>query len=532
MKNIWFIWCCFLLTLVCGIHVRAEEVIVYKDDSYIAFSEPYGYSLVNVGSACHADVNGHTYYFLKAVKSDVREDIISKTEAALTVLQSFGAEDAAYTIHIVKGAYEPRVEGTTLYIGTACYSSTAYVTGTVEMCFGEKLPYGLLYGVSCEAAEALGWDVGEYLPLEDALNAMTGDDRIYLDLNYACFIPPYADDAMQVNVHAVARAFVDFLTCEEKTSLLTAYTDEAFADARNRFLAANGHAPYDGSELMGVTFYGGGDGSVRLRWNTVNAQYVLDDDFEDFDRELLDDSPFNGDYANLRSCVLHCEEILRYLQADLAPLAVREAPTIWLETSSSVYRSGYNRIIAVAYYESGKNLIHLGTVDSLAHEYCHAMLDANSAELVIEEALVYYYCNILLPDRLNPMFTYMADAVAANDNPEFAVFIERLSMHLGRPVNLYDREDQLAIDDAQLVQSGMANRRTLFIDTMDNKHSGFDTAARYSFMHYLIDQYGRDAVIRSVAENDPLQLGGVSWEALADRWSEHLNRVYGSMFAE
>lgn len=78
----------------------------------------------------------------------------------------------------------------------------------------------------------------------------------------------------------------------------------------------------------------------------------------------------------------------------------------------------------------------------------------------------------------------------------------------------------------------MANRRTLFIDTMDNKHSGFDTAARYSFMHYLIDQYGRDAVIRSVAENDPLQLGGVSWEALADRWSEHLNRVYGSMFAE
>lgn len=532
MKIKWFACFLLLLTLLFCLHALAEDAIVYEDDRYIAFSEPYGYGLVNNGPACHAVVNGHTYYFLKTVKPETRADIIGKTEAALTALQAFGAQDAAYTIHVVRGAYEPRVDGTTLYIGTACYSSGAYVTGTAELCFGEGLPYGLLYGVSCEAAESLGWEAGAYVPLADALNAMTGDDRIYLDLNYACFIPPYTDDAMQANVRTVARAFAAFLTRGEKAALLTAYTDEAFADARSRFLVANGHAPYDGSELHGVAFHGGGDGSVRLRWDTVDARYVLDDGFEDFSRESIGESPLNGNYGGLRSRILQFREILRYLQADLSPLSVREAPTIWLETSSGVYKSGYNRLIAAAYYESGKNIIHLGTVDSLAHEYAHAMLDGYTTELVIEEALLYYYCNILLPDHVNPMFAYIADAVAANDNPEFAAFIEKLSTHLGHPVDFYDREDQLAIDDAQLVQSGMATRRTLFIDTMDNKHSGYDTAARYSFMHYLMGQHGRDAVIRAVAENAPAQLGGASWEALADQWSEHLNAAYGSMFAE
>lgn len=522
-----------LLALMLPLCALADEVIHYEDVTYIAFNEPNGYSMINVGPGCTATVGQHTYLFLKATKEAARTDIIARTEAVLTALQAFGAADQPYTLHVVKGRYAPRVDGSTLYIGTASYASADYVTGLAKLVFGNGVNYGLLYGVSCEIAANLGMPMDAPPPLADALAAMTGEHRAYLDLNYACFIAPYADESMQAHVQSVARAFAAALTAEEKSALLTAYSDEAFYAQLNRFLSANGQAAYD-TPLTGFSFHGGGDGSVRLRWESANARYILDSEFEDFERQDIESAlgtwnPMNGSYPQLRKDILHMEEVLTFTKAYFIPYQARAPLTIWLENQNVTYKQSYNRLLASAFYDPGANTIHLGAIDSLGHETVHAIMDDTDTILALEECLAYYF-DLFVLDLHNGGFPLLADAVASNRNENFLSLVDDLSELLGHPVDFYSKADYIALTEAMLVQANSANWHILSEHAFTTAASGTDTAARYCLYHYMQTTWGKELALRAIAENDPALLGASSWATLVRDWSAHLDSTYGALF--
>lgn len=524
-----------LMLLVCLLPLcaLADEAICYEDVPYIAFNEPHGYSLINVGPGCTATVGQHTYLFLKATPETARTDIIARTEAAMTALQAFGAADQPYTIHVVKGHYTPRVDDSTLYIGTTSYASADYVTGLAKLVFGNEVNYGLLYGISCEVAASLGIPVDAPPPLADALTAMTADHSAYLDLNYACFIAPYADEAMQMHVRAVARAFAAFLTSEEKSALLTAYTDETFYAQLNRFLAENGQDAYN-TPLTGFSFHGGGDGSVRLRWETANARYILDSEFEDFERQHMEPvlgpwNPLNGDYPQLREEILHMESVLTFTKGYFAPYQARTPLTIWLENQNVTYRQSYNRLLAAAFYDPGENTIHLGAVSSLGHETVHAIMNDANALLTLEECLAYYY-ELYVLDLHDGGFSLLADRVASNQNENFLALVDDLSELLGHPVDFHSKADYIALTEAMLVQSNSANWHILSEHAFTTAATATDTAARYCLYHYMQTTWGKDLALRAIAENDPALLGASSWTALVNAWSAHLDSTYGALF--
>lgn len=510
----------------------AAEAIVWTDETYIAFSEPHGYSLINVGPACSAQVGTHRYLFLKSVKAETRERIIRQSETALTALAACGAADRAYTIHVVKGSYAPRAEADTLYIGTSAYASADYVTGLAKLVYGNDVNYGLLYGVACKVASALGESLPAPLPLPEALAALSGENAIYLDLNYACFIAPYADEAMQSSVRSVAQAFAASLTAEEQSALLTGYSDEAFYARLNDFLLANGQPPYENRDMWGVTFHGGGDGSVRLRWETGCARYVLDSEFKDFELERLEQqmglqSPLNEDYRELRALILACEATLTSTRDLLAPYQPRMPLTIWFENKNVQYRQSYNRVLWVAFYEPGDNTLHMGAISPLCHEYVHAIMDPTDSIMLTEECLAYYVSILLDPASR----TQLTTAMEANDTPEFRALVEHLNAHLDQPLDLSTPEGIATLYEAELY------RTALDPDLLDPWYvlsdrafttaiTSTDTAMRVCFFHHLQKSHGFTAAIQAIAENDPVQLGSPSWEALVRDWADHLCTTY------
>ena len=510
----------------------------WEDVPYMAFYEPNGYSLINVGPGCAMQTEAHRYLFLKAVPEATREQIIRKTEAALNAFEALGAADRALTVHVVKGHYAPRVDGDTLYIGTASYDDAAYVTGVAKLVFGNHVNYGLLYGVSCEVAAQLGEAVEAPLPLTDALAALHGDARALLDLNYACFIEPYADEAAQAIVKAVARAFAASLTDAEKAALLNNYSDAAFYARLNDFLTANGQPAHQSEAVWGVAFHGGGDGSVRLRWDTASARYVLDDDFEDFERTILatygeEQNPLNEDYAALRRSILAFEDTLTQTKALVAPYLPKEPITIWFENKNVNYQQSYNRLLCVAFYDPAGNALHVGSVGSLGHEYVHAITAHTDATLTMEECLAYYIGSILTADN----FALMAEAVESNDHPDFLRLKERVSTREGHPIDCRNPDDYLAILEASLYESLIAPGfydpwEILSERAFTTAATGIDTYTRIGFFHYLQSLHGFEAAVRAIAENEPAQLGAPTWEAHARAWASYIEAACAPLFEQ
>ncbi len=528
--------CALLLSLLLflSLWLSMAQAVTYEPVPYIAFSEPYGYRLINVsGPGCAAQIGMHRYLFLQSVPESVRDLIIGKTEAAFAAFELYGAADRPMTIHVVRGDYEPRADGDTLYIGTTSYQSAGYVTGVAELLFGNHVNYGLLCGVSFEVAAQLGEPVDAPASLGEAFAALSGEDRCYLDMNYACFISPYADAAARMHVQTVACAFVSTLTVAEKASFLTNYTDEAFFTRFNVFLAEHGQPAYYNEEIWNFAFHGGGDGSVRLRWDTPRTHYVLDDGFEDFSLAYIEQngqgSPLNGDYPALRRHVLSFEETLTAAEQLLAPYRAKAPLTIWFENNSVNYTMSYNRLLCAAFYDQASNTIHIGSVSTLGHEYVHAVMAPTGSRLVMEECLAYYVEYVLLPGGLD----LIAPAMAENSDPGFLRIAEQTAGRTGRPLDFSNPADYLAVMEAFLYETlivpGLQDPWQLLSErAFTAAATGTDTAVRLCFFDYLQSVHGFEPCLHAIAANDPSQLGASSWESLVREWVRFVQVKYSS----
>ncbi len=524
-------WLLLLVLLLLPLKAQAEEppFTLRKD---IGFDEPYSTSRYNQGIGSMAKIGLHTYYIPARLREDTARACITQAEAAMTALFSCGAEDRAVSICLVAQDYPPRAEGNSLYIGVPSFAGMAYITGLSKLLFGNSANYGLLYGVSCGIAAELGIPLEEPLPLETALFALSGENSIYLDMNYACFIAPYAEEALQASVRTVARAFASSLTAEEKARLLTDYSDEAFYTRLNQFLTAHGQPAREDQSLWGIAFHGGGI-DIRLCWESELAVYAVDDGFRDFggaqwQERFGRDAPLNSGYADLRDWVLIFEDILRQLQGKFAPYTEPVRPVILFESDSLTFQnhSSFN-----AYYmEPPENTAHIGTVESVGHEYIHAMLCTADTNWDMHEMVAYYYSEIAAPAYPEFKYSWWVESFGARDEPGaynyrgyWSTLEAWAAALLGHTPDYAVPQDLLCMMDLYVYTQGIADANVLDKDVINVDR----LCAKFSWWRYISEAYGEDALLRAATENMPEIHLHQTWSDAVQEWLSWLDMTYG-----
>lgn len=363
--------CYSMFAVACGEYA-------YLDDQYIAFTEPNGFIRFNSLPGYTATYQGNNYSFSHNVNLNSRNACIDQTDALLQFYSELGAQRDGYHIVIVSETYPARVDGKTLYIGYDALSTIDYAVGIAKLCFGNEINYGLIYGTGCLAMKEI-FGIDEKLPsLEAALQSI---DPVYLDMQYACFISPYATAKAIEYTKSVAREFVAFLSREQVSSFLNSSDNREMYTILNRFLYAHSYPVQDFSEIAALDMYGGGS-AIRIVISGANASYHIQYDFHDYLAGLgIYANPLNGDYTELRETIIRFENHISCIRDSFEEYDLPAHVDILFHDSRTYY--GHEGAYT-------KERISCGTITAVAHEYVHAIVTPyGMIEPWINEMLAY-----------------------------------------------------------------------------------------------------------------------------------------------
>lgn len=175
---------------------------LWQENAYVAFVEPYGYARLNSQPGSMATIDGVTYKLPKAVTVEERESIVELTQRILAQIRQTVPVERALTITLVDAEYPARVDGDSLWIALSAVGTADYPAALVKLVCGNTFPAALMRGWGSLIHEALG-NPAETVTVAEALDGL---DPMYLDLNEACFLPEYADEATIAHLTALSRA--------------------------------------------------------------------------------------------------------------------------------------------------------------------------------------------------------------------------------------------------------------------------------------------------------------------------------------
>ena len=497
--------------------VDTKEVLV-------SISEPYGMSYQDKGGA-ETTVGKLKIQFT----SDITEEKIHSSIAEITrvmalVEEQFGAVNAPCEIRICEGDYTPWSSDRVLYIGYDNLQTQAFPVALGELLFGHEVNHGIYYGFGTALARELGYPTEEIaMTVEQALT-LCETSPYHLDMNYACFVPNYADADTLPKVKALAIDFYQSLTQAERQALLTNYSGALYRSYLNRYLSAHGQEPYDNAELDGIAFYPSGS-QMRLAWEDPCAVFYLHKDYtvryDTYDRIKGVGDYLNSGYENFRYLVasyrLQAEEMDRvagYLETE--------------DTEQKVdvlfIRDGTGEVYSGANYFFVDNLIKMYSHAPYAHEYIHYLTRDGASVVWLQELFACYFNErpgdpqIYWPIACNRDSFENADP-AQPHGAKLLRLVDAVEQGLGRPFHWDTLGDFKYLNDA-------------FVATFDQirrvKSEG-GLAAHTSFVHYLVDLVGEEDALWAVYYDTPVETFGKSWDQLISDWSEYLVTTYAWM---
>lgn len=473
---------------------------VWQENAYVAFVEPHGYARLNSQPGSMATIEGVTYKLPKGVTGEERDSIVQLTQDILAQIGRVVPVERELTITLVADAYPARVDGDFLWVSADAVGTEAYPAALVKLICGNGLNAALMRGWGSLIHESLGNPV-ETMTVEDALDGLA---PMYLDLNEACFLPEYADEATIARLMALSRA----LAREALDSGLMADDSlEGFVRLRSAFLAAHG-ITHDGGVMDRITFHSGGQ-SVRLNWESEWAKCSLFDDYADLWGEIgFDKNPFNEGYADFREQITNLEAQMAWARQELSPYAEQQKVSVLFEQTSDYYRHG--GVLQYSGYVDHANVMHVGSLMAFLHEYIHAQTTSLPPYMEApwrNEAIAYYLA--AQPDT--PELNYDSALQQWNferiqrESPEE---IADTNARLGHSPNAFDKADLSFICNAQCMASGT-------FGVMQNQ-----PAAIRGFVHWLALSHAREDILNALILDTPESSLGGTWEALTTQWRE------------
>ncbi len=476
-----------------------------------SFAERYG-DYYDSKRSYTTTVNGITYHFDVAVKEPQRLDVIARCDALVPLLlENHPNHFPDVTLCFRPGDYPVRFLDHTLYIGLDYLDTADFVIGVAGAVFGEEVNYGLLYAHGTRTAEKAGYiEITELLGLEDALTLCDTAPE-YLDLSYPCFLDNYTDPETMPKVTSLALHYYDHLAENQKWDLFTDYTDEAYCAALSEFLQLHGKEGYDNSDLQNTVFYSGGP-LIRLVWETDDGTFYLEDNFEtQYEMPHLADR-MNSDYGALRQTIVDYHAQIDFMEERLGQFENDSTEKVDVLFAAGHATDRYS----MANYSYSEKLIRMFCAEPLLHEYGHYLLRETGIESWTNELICYYYGYLPVDEHISYMWNADVARIEAATGAE-RDFVNSLKKKLDHTMDWTDPEDFAHIFTGYLA---------LYNDfaVLTNPDAGAE--AKVSFMHYLVELAGEEAVIQAIVNADPMGTFGKEWEELIEEWTQAVQEEY------
>jgi len=484
---------CMMLLTSCAVQPDTPATTVPPERSYVSadvtYSEPFAQFAfrINMDSV---ETESAKYFFESNIDASEREACIEATEK---ILSSQSPERLIPEIYIFSpDRYECKlISNHKLYCAVQAWDSVEYAADVLLTAYGETAHYGAAFGYANYLAKSLRWS-----SYEESFSCPSVID--IMDLNYLCFDKAFAASDDIAAAKGIACDFVEFFIRQhgEQTFQQLLSSHAKTTDALAAYYKENGvsYTPsavqygYGGKKYDYLVYSDYGTFYIANDWADLNAGY----------NPLISDGFLHSHYTDTKTFFeTNLKQMKQY--QDLFPL------------------DGYNHDLDIvftnpidasktSFYQSVNHRIYLYNVDSLMHEYIHSltMPSASMANWQVEGFARYfsYYFDFYGMAFLNQDYNNTPNTPTAKYVHEYLAAIDR-------PIDM--AKDYRELENAAVHYFGFTNPNENYL-------------AGSSFVQYLVNQYGEDAVINSIYGNGdslPKKYG-----ELVQEWKEYIESEY------
>jgi hypothetical protein len=406
------------------------------------------------------------YFFEPTIEVSERAKCIESTDRILAEQISLGLQPEIYVFT------EDRYPNTfaaenKVYLSVQDWQTVEYAANVLLAAYGPYSHYGLAYGYASLICDKTNPDSPFIMPnVADAA-----------DLSLLCFDSAFVSESDIATVKSLACNFALAYAAGKGEAALqellsasdTASGAQNVSDALAQFYRDNG-VDYTPPTLR----YGFGGHSFDYIVSADLATFYIKKDWADMNapyNPLVYDGFLHQDYADTKAFFQTNLTQMQQYQALFALDSYNNDLTIlFANTNLSKY----------SFYQSNTHIIYVKNVDSLMHEYIHALTQPGAGMKAWEiEGFARYFSyrydhyGIALLNR---------DYNNAAETPELK-YIHEYRDTIQRPIDMaidYDKIENIAVWSRSL------------------KNPNANYLAGSSFVQYLVNQYGEQAVIRSI----------------------------------
>ena len=464
----------------------------------ITYSEPCSASSFNVKMEYYESKRAK-YYFEPAISSSERETCIESTDA---VLERQAVINAKLEIYIfTENNYKSKyISSHKLYTKINDWKSIDYVTDVLLALYGESAHYGTAFGYAKYLCDENGWKNN----VASRFSNLTNKDAY--DINMLCFDGKFtsADDISKVQ--GIASDFVnDYIDKNGENAVQSLLSSSSTNDGMKTMQ----HLLKNYYKNNGVTY----DPSiVRYGYGGESYDYIVYSDFGTF---YMENSWVD---TNLKSNPLVYEGFLHSKYSDTKMFyetnikQMRQYRDLF---ALGEYKAGLDIVFSkvrsaskYSFYQKANHRIYAYNIDSLMHEYIHAIAIPSSTmeQWQIEGFARYfsYYYDHYGIAFLNNDYNNTPDTAATK-------YVHEYLENIGRPINM--------VTDYKELENIVVYSRSF-------KDPNSSYVAGSSFVQFLVERYGESMVINHIyGKGEQLP---VSYNQLVAEWNTFIENNYSN----
>ena len=479
-----------MLLLLCGCADKRSYEYYTQEITYSESAVQYGF---RVDMAC-TETKYARYYFEQTVDEAERTLCIEATDKILEKQTALGLQPEIY-IFTEERYPDTSVVENKLYTSVQDWQTVEFTTKVLLTAYGAYSHYGLAYGYANVICDEQITDSAFRMPVSTDV----------CDLNLLCFDTAFASDSDIDTAKSIACDFVQaYIAANGESAMQELLSDSktsngarSVRDALANYYKDNG-LDYVPSDLR----YGYGGHSFDYIVSADLGVFYIKKDWVDMHAEynpLITDGFLHSDYAETKAFFeTNLKQMKQYQELFALDTYDNDLSIVFENTT----------LPQTSFYQSNIHTIYLKNVDSLMHEYIHALTQPEYPMTLWESEgfarYFSYYYDLYGIAFLNQDYNNSADT------PELKYIHEYLAT-INRPIDM-------AKDFMELENIAVYSR------SLTDPNKSYATGS--SFVQYLVKQYGEEAVINSIYGNgDPLPK---SYAELVKEWNEFIEDNYSN----
>lgn len=429
-------------------HIYTQLSVTYSEEN-----SQYSFKM----DTFHVETDFAHYYFEQAVAEPLQQTCIDTTDCIIANLGAVVAKPEIYIfssktftgVNIVKNA---------LYTCQNNWQSVDYVTNVILASYGECSHYGLAYGYAAILCHRFGWETSDFS------GHFTATNPEIFDLNLLCFGQDFVSEE-------------DILVAQQTAYLFANYLLETYGEGMIRQLLAASHTSEFG------TFYIGAD------WTDTNTT----------SNPLIAEKFLHENYTETKMFFQRNIDQMRNYQ-ELFDLGQYDNDLTIIFPNS---RSGSQ----YSYYQSGLHRIIVYNVDSLMHEYIHALTKPEPSQNLWEtEGFARYF---------SYYYDYYGVAFLNEDyntavKSETTEYLFAFKETIARPID---------------VQTDFKELENIAVYSRNYTDPNASYVAGSSFVQYLVQTYGEATVVQCIYGNDSFPK---PYSEFVEEWQQYIEETYSN----